>query len=108
MSPELRALYHRGFEHAGITCRSTNMAGPHLTLTAVVFAILAAKLPAEPFYALAAIGAVLTITPVVIGFLGQMRGLSIDIDEIRDEMTYALPIALLVAVALIVYLVGTP
>jgi len=50
----------------------------------------------------------LTITPAVIGFLGQLRGLSID--EIRDGMTYAaiaaLPIAVLVAVALIVYLVG--
>lgn len=74
----------------------------------MVFAVLAAKLPAEPFYVLAAIGAVLTITPVVIGFLGQLRGRSID--QIRDEMTYAaiaaLPIALLVGIALIIYLVG--
>lgn len=71
--------------------------------------LLAAKLPAEPFYVLAAMTAVLAITPVVIGFLGQLRGLSIE--EIRDEMTYAtlaaLPVAVLVGVALIIYLIGT-
>jgi len=76
----------------------------------VLFAVIAADLPAEPFYVLAAVGAVLTIAPVVIGFLGQLRGLSIS--EIRDEMTYAaiaaLPIALLVGIALIIYLVGAP
>jgi len=76
----------------------------------VLFAVIAADLPAEPFYVLAAVGAVLTIAPVVIGFLGQLRGLSIS--EIRDEMTYAaiasLPIALLVGIALIIYLVRAP
>lgn len=40
----------------------------------MLFAVIAADLPAEPFYVLAAVGAVLTITPVVIGFLGQLRG----------------------------------
>ena len=76
----------------------------------MLFAVIAADLPAEPFYVLAAVGAVLTIAPVVIGFLGQLRGLSIS--EIRDEMTYAaiaaLPIALLFGIALIIYLVGAP
>jgi len=38
-----------------------------------------ASVPAEPFYVLAAMTAVLAITPVVIGFLGQLRGLSIEV-----------------------------
>lgn len=86
------------------------MAVPRFTLVAVAFAIPAAELPAEPFYVLAAIGAVLTIGPVAVGFLGLLRGLSLD--DIRDEMTYAaiiaLPVALLIGLALIVYLVGAP
>lgn len=86
------------------------MTVPRFTLVAVPLAILAAELPAEPFYVLAAISAVLTISPVVVGFLGQLRGLSIE--EIRDEMTHAaiaaLPVALLVGIALIIYLVGAP
>jgi len=84
------------------------MAGLRLTLVLVGFAIVAAKLPAEPFYVIAVVGAILTLAPVLAGFLAQLRGLSIE--QIRDEMTYAaiaaLPFAVLLGLALIVYLVG--
>jgi len=72
------------------------MAGLRLTLALVGFAIVAAKLPAEPFYVIAVVGAILTLAPVLAGFLAQLRGLSIE--QIRDEMTYAAIAALPFAV----------
>lgn len=88
------------------------MTAQRFTLLAVLTVIAAAELPEGISYALAVVGvitAVFAILPPLVGFVGLLSRKPLD--QIRDDMTFAavasVPIALLAALALIIYLVGS-
>jgi len=88
------------------------MTAQRFTLLVVLTALAAAKLPDGVSYALAVVGvitAVFAILPPLVGFIGLLSHKPLD--QIRDDMTFAaiasVPIALLAALALIVYLLAS-